>query len=97
MGLIVALDDNMQASGELFWDDGDSRGVRSSSLPDRSSSNDLAHLPSVEHLIYSFFFSFFYSLTATVESGAYLHHQFSVSSVRCFSLLRVLHSHLPSG
>jgi len=26
MGLIVALDDNNQAAGELFWDDGDSRG-----------------------------------------------------------------------
>ncbi|XP_047450351.1 sucrase-isomaltase, intestinal [Mugil cephalus] len=25
MGLIVALDDNKQAAGELFWDDGDSR------------------------------------------------------------------------
>ncbi|XP_070684825.1 sucrase-isomaltase, intestinal [Pempheris klunzingeri] len=25
MGLIIALDDNNQASGELFWDDGDSR------------------------------------------------------------------------
>ncbi|XP_073709957.1 sucrase-isomaltase, intestinal isoform X1 [Misgurnus anguillicaudatus] len=25
MGLIVALDDNSQASGELFWDDGESR------------------------------------------------------------------------
>ncbi|XP_051512453.1 sucrase-isomaltase, intestinal-like isoform X1 [Myxocyprinus asiaticus] len=25
MGLIVALDDNKRASGELFWDDGDSR------------------------------------------------------------------------
>ncbi|GLD74046.1 sucrase-isomaltase, intestinal [Lates japonicus] len=25
MGLIVALDDNNQAAGELFWDDGDSR------------------------------------------------------------------------
>lgn len=35
MGLIVALDDNMQASGELFWDDGDSRGAHSSSLPAR--------------------------------------------------------------
>ncbi|KAG7226089.1 hypothetical protein INR49_018700 [Caranx melampygus] len=27
MGLIVALDDNKQAAGELFWDDGDSRGI----------------------------------------------------------------------
>uniref|UniRef100_A0A8C5HXG7 alpha-glucosidase n=1 Tax=Gouania willdenowi TaxID=441366 RepID=A0A8C5HXG7_GOUWI len=27
MGLIVALDDNNQAAGELFWDDGDSRGT----------------------------------------------------------------------
>lgn len=27
MGLIIALDDNNQASGELFWDDGDSRGI----------------------------------------------------------------------
>lgn len=27
MGLIVALDDNKAASGELFWDDGDSRGI----------------------------------------------------------------------
>uniref|UniRef100_A0A8K9X5J6 Maltase n=1 Tax=Oncorhynchus mykiss TaxID=8022 RepID=A0A8K9X5J6_ONCMY len=27
MGLIVALDDNNRAAGELFWDDGDSRGI----------------------------------------------------------------------
>lgn len=27
MGLIVALDDNSQATGELFWDDGDTRGI----------------------------------------------------------------------
>lgn len=27
MGLIVALDENDQAAGELFWDDGDSRGT----------------------------------------------------------------------
>lgn len=27
MGLIIALDDNNAASGELFWDDGDSRGI----------------------------------------------------------------------
>uniref|UniRef100_A0A8C2ZM25 alpha-glucosidase n=1 Tax=Cyclopterus lumpus TaxID=8103 RepID=A0A8C2ZM25_CYCLU len=27
MGLIVALDDQNQAAGELFWDDGDSRGI----------------------------------------------------------------------
>uniref|UniRef100_A0A8C7XW10 alpha-glucosidase n=1 Tax=Oryzias sinensis TaxID=183150 RepID=A0A8C7XW10_9TELE len=27
MGLIIALDDNNQATGELFWDDGDSRGI----------------------------------------------------------------------
>lgn len=27
MGLIVALDDNNKAAGELFWDDGDSRGI----------------------------------------------------------------------
>lgn len=27
MGLIVALDDNYRAAGELFWDDGDSRGI----------------------------------------------------------------------
>lgn len=27
MGLIVALDDNNEAAGELFWDDGDSRGI----------------------------------------------------------------------
>ena len=26
MGLIVALDDNGAASGELFWDDGNSLG-----------------------------------------------------------------------
>lgn len=26
MGLIVALDDNGQASGELFWDDGETLG-----------------------------------------------------------------------
>uniref|UniRef100_A0A671YCP6 alpha-glucosidase n=1 Tax=Sparus aurata TaxID=8175 RepID=A0A671YCP6_SPAAU len=28
MGLIIALDDNGQAAGELFWDDGDTRGIR---------------------------------------------------------------------
>lgn len=27
MGLIIALDDNNKASGELFWDDGDSRST----------------------------------------------------------------------
>ncbi|KAF6720919.1 Maltase-glucoamylase, intestinal [Oryzias melastigma] len=27
MGLIIALDDNHQATGELFWDDGDSRAT----------------------------------------------------------------------
>lgn len=27
MGLIIALDDNGKASGELFWDDGESRGT----------------------------------------------------------------------
>uniref|UniRef100_A0A671Y7K2 alpha-glucosidase n=1 Tax=Sparus aurata TaxID=8175 RepID=A0A671Y7K2_SPAAU len=27
MGLIIALDDNGQAAGELFWDDGDTRGI----------------------------------------------------------------------
>lgn len=27
MGLIIALDDKGQAAGELFWDDGDSRGI----------------------------------------------------------------------
>uniref|UniRef100_A0A3B5B509 P-type domain-containing protein n=1 Tax=Stegastes partitus TaxID=144197 RepID=A0A3B5B509_9TELE len=27
MGLIIALDDDDQAAGELFWDDGDSRGI----------------------------------------------------------------------
>ncbi|KAF7699232.1 hypothetical protein HF521_003974 [Silurus meridionalis] len=30
MGLIIALDDNNQASGELFWDDGNSRDTVSS-------------------------------------------------------------------
>ncbi|KAM9481823.1 sucrase-isomaltase, intestinal [Clarias gariepinus] len=30
MGLIIALDDSNQASGELFWDDGDSRDTVSS-------------------------------------------------------------------
>lgn len=30
MGLIIALDDNKSASGELFWDDGDSRDTVSS-------------------------------------------------------------------
>ncbi|XP_028817377.1 maltase-glucoamylase, intestinal isoform X2 [Denticeps clupeoides] len=30
MGLIIALDDNNSASGELFWDDGDSRDTVSS-------------------------------------------------------------------
>ncbi|KAL1257160.1 hypothetical protein QQF64_012705, partial [Cirrhinus molitorella] len=32
MGLIVALDDNKAASGELFWDDGDSRDTVSSGV-----------------------------------------------------------------
>ncbi len=27
MRLIIALDDNNAASGELFWDDGESRGI----------------------------------------------------------------------
>lgn len=27
MGLIIALDDYDSAAGELFWDDGDSRGI----------------------------------------------------------------------
>lgn len=27
MGLIIALDDNGKASGELFWDDGEARGT----------------------------------------------------------------------
>ena len=27
MGLIVALDDNDEANGDLFWDDGDSIGM----------------------------------------------------------------------
>lgn len=27
MGLIIALDDHDSAAGELFWDDGDSRGI----------------------------------------------------------------------
>ncbi|KAK7909767.1 hypothetical protein WMY93_014451 [Mugilogobius chulae] len=40
MGLIIALDDNSQATGELFWDDGDTR--------------------------------------ETVETGKYIHYQFSV-------------------
>lgn len=26
MGLIIALDDNNEASGELFWDDGETKG-----------------------------------------------------------------------
>ncbi|XP_023648457.2 sucrase-isomaltase, intestinal isoform X1 [Paramormyrops kingsleyae] len=42
MGLLIALDDSMHASGQLFWDDGDSRD--------------------------------------TVESGAYIHYQFSVAN-----------------
>ncbi|XP_048837847.1 sucrase-isomaltase, intestinal isoform X2 [Brienomyrus brachyistius] len=42
MGLLIALDDGMQASGQLFWDDGDSRD--------------------------------------TVESGAYIHYQFSLAN-----------------
>ncbi|CAL8350989.1 unnamed protein product [Lota lota] len=42
MGLIVALDDSQRAAGELFWDDGDSRG--------------------------------------TVESGNYIHYNFSVDA-----------------
>lgn len=29
MGLLITLDDNNQAAGELFWDDGDSRGITS--------------------------------------------------------------------
>uniref|UniRef100_A0A671L8G9 alpha-glucosidase n=1 Tax=Sinocyclocheilus anshuiensis TaxID=1608454 RepID=A0A671L8G9_9TELE len=32
MGLIIALDDNKAASGELFWDDGDSRDTVSSGV-----------------------------------------------------------------
>uniref|UniRef100_A0A4W5NR19 Maltase n=1 Tax=Hucho hucho TaxID=62062 RepID=A0A4W5NR19_9TELE len=31
MGLIVALDDKNRAAGELFWDDGDSRGISTKS------------------------------------------------------------------
>lgn len=27
MNLIIALDENDEAAGELFWDDGDSRGI----------------------------------------------------------------------
>lgn len=27
MGLLIAPDDNGNADGELFWDDGDSRGI----------------------------------------------------------------------
>nr|XP_046244835.1 maltase-glucoamylase, intestinal [Scatophagus argus] len=42
MGLIIALDDNNQAAGELFWDDGDSR--------------------------------------ETVQTGKYIHYEFSVSN-----------------
>lgn len=29
LGLLITLDDNNQAAGELFWDDGDSRGIAS--------------------------------------------------------------------
>lgn len=29
LGLIIALDDNGQATGDLFWDDGESRGGHS--------------------------------------------------------------------
>uniref|UniRef100_A0A4W4HER0 alpha-glucosidase n=1 Tax=Electrophorus electricus TaxID=8005 RepID=A0A4W4HER0_ELEEL len=45
MGLIIALDDNNQASGELFWDDGDSRGI-------------LVYLLQIKEV---FFFSFMHS------------------------------------
>lgn len=89
MGLIVALDDNNQAAGELFWDDGDSRGAppatHTHTHPGRSSSPDLLR---VNHLIDSLFFSFFLSRTATVESEKYILYNFSVHSVRCSSLLR---------
>ena len=32
MGLIIALDDNSAASGDLFWDDGESTGEQLSAL-----------------------------------------------------------------
>lgn len=81
MGLLVALDDNKQAAGELFWDDGDSRGV----LP------EIVHVLFIQ-LIYICpfrlltFFVFFVSRTETVETGKHIHYQFSVSSV-CFLFL----------
>lgn len=81
MGLLVALDDNKQAAGELFWDDGDSRGV----------------LPKIVHVLFIWliyicpfrllnFIVFFVSRTETVETGKHIHYLFSVSSV-CFLFL----------
>lgn len=35
MGLIVALDDNNEAAGELFWDDGESTGEASGARVDQ--------------------------------------------------------------
>nr|XP_046169636.1 maltase-glucoamylase, intestinal [Oncorhynchus gorbuscha]XP_046169637.1 maltase-glucoamylase, intestinal [Oncorhynchus gorbuscha]XP_046169639.1 maltase-glucoamylase, intestinal [Oncorhynchus gorbuscha]XP_046169640.1 maltase-glucoamylase, intestinal [Oncorhynchus gorbuscha] len=52
MGLIVALDDNNRAAGELFWDDGDSRD--------------------------------------TVETGNYMHYQFSLNNGEL--TIQVMHS-----
>lgn len=90
MGLIVALDDDQRAAGELFWDDGDSRGGRP---PSASSSPDRTHLRRVGHLICPVLSC----LTDTVERGAYLHYQFSASSVRSSSVLIHLHHLLRSG
>lgn len=81
MGLLVALDDNKQAAGELFWDDGDSRGV----------------LPEIVHVLFIWLIYicpfrllnciiFFVSHTDTVETGKHIHYLFSVSSV-CFLFL----------
>lgn len=76
MGLLVALDDNKQAAGELFWDDGDSRGVLL----------EIVQVLFIQ-LIYICpfrllnFIVFFVSRTETVETGKHIHYQFSVSSV----------------
>lgn len=90
MGLLVALDDNKQAEGELFWDDGDSRGVP----------------PEIIHVLFMWLIYicpfrllnciiFFVSRTETVEKGKHIHYLFSVSSV-CF-LFSLINSDLASG
>lgn len=78
MGLIIALDDNGRASGELFWDDGESRGTlcivhvcvhvyRIECTQVNSECCDL-----------TFFFSYF---PETVENDKYVHYNFIVENV----------------